>query len=175
MDSKDLWIGDQVRLIKSQRIGKVVKIEKNGKIIIESNKSKITTNANNIEIYSPEVTNKFQEIDDWLTDKENINQHSKAKKIKSLPGSFIDLHFEKLDTNGKIILEQNILEFKMNTFKEWFEKCYTKRYATLTVIHGKGTGTLKSVLESWLKTDQRVQFIKSINDDGALEIWLKYH
>ncbi len=175
MDIKDLWIGDKVRLIKSKRIGKVLKMDKNGKIIVVVDNSKITTSASNLEIFIEEEGNKFQEIDDWLSESKETFDKTGAKKIKNLPGNFIDLHFEKLDTKGKIILDQNILEFKMNTFKEWFEKSYTKRYVTLTVIHGKGTGTLKSVLESWLKTDHRVQMIKSINDDGALEIWLRYH
>ena len=174
MEIKNLWIGDEVRLIKSQRVGKVVKIDNNAKIVVSVGTSKVTTHAGNLELFRHEPKQKFQDIDEWLANNEKPSIEKNVKIKKHVAGNFIDLHLDKLDTQGKIILEQNILEFKMNTFTTWFENTYKKRYATMTVVHGKGTGTLKSVLESWLKSDHRVQFIKSINDDGALEIWLKY-
>ena len=50
MKEKDLWVGDSVTLLKSNRIGIIHKIEKDGKILVKVDNSKIWTNANNLSV-----------------------------------------------------------------------------------------------------------------------------
>jgi dsDNA-specific endonuclease/ATPase MutS2 len=174
MKKEDLWIGDTVQLIKSGRVGKVKNIEKNGKIMVLVENKKVITNIENLMHITPEKEEKFKDIDEWIS---QVHQPPNEKKLNlknKKPSNIIDLHIDKLDTHGKIILEQNILEFQLNCFKEWFEERYSKRIAVVTVIHGKGTGTLRNSLETWLNTELRVAMFNSINDGGALEIWMKY-
>ncbi len=171
---KDLWVGDKVTLLKSKRIGIIQKIEKGGKILVKVESSKIWTNANNLSVIVEEEKDKFKEIDEWLSDEIPTLSNNKPKAIPKFNANIIDLHIEKLDTTGKILLETNILDYQMTCFMTWLEQRHRKRAVTLTAIHGKGTGTLKTTIESYLKNDKRIALVNSINNDGALEIWLKY-
>ncbi|HMP29136.1 MAG TPA: Smr/MutS family protein [Saprospiraceae bacterium] len=176
MKKVDIWIGDKVILIKSGRRGIIQKIDKNDKIAVKVDHKIVNTSLENIQIIEEKSDNKFSDIDDWIAKEEKIKSTTaKTTKINhNKPNNTLDLHLEKLDTKGKIIMDQNILEFKMTYFKKWFEERYSKKIICVTVIHGKGTGTLKNVLETWLRSDPRVAFINTKNDGGAMEIWFKY-
>lgn len=174
MKEKDLWVGDHVTLLKSNRIGIIHKIEKDGKILVKVDNSKIWTNANNLSVIIEEEKDKFKEIDDWLVDEVYSPSKNKLLSAPKFNANILDLHIEKLDTTGKILLEANILDYQMTCFKSWLDERHRKRAVTLTAIHGKGTGTLKNTIESYLKNDNRIALVNSINNDGALEIWLKY-
>jgi dsDNA-specific endonuclease/ATPase MutS2 len=174
MKDKDFWVGDNVTLLKSNRIGIILKIEKGGKILVKVDQSKIWTSANNLNVIVEEEKDKFKEIDEWLADVDTSPTKNKLNPTKKFNANIIDLHIEKLDTTGKIILEANILDYQMTCFINWLDERHRKRAVTLTAIHGKGTGTLKNTIESYLKNDNRIALVNSINNDGALEIWLKY-
>jgi dsDNA-specific endonuclease/ATPase MutS2 len=170
MKLSELWVGDKVVLVKSGRIGQVINIEKSGTIRVKISERVIKTSLSNIKQIEETKTNGYHEIDEWLSD---LNKAKPEERKRKPFQSTLDLHFEKLDLGDRIVTQHNIFDIQIEVFKAWYNEAISRRKKSITVIHGKGTGTLKGYLLSYLKTDPHVALISSTNDDGALEILLK--
>jgi dsDNA-specific endonuclease/ATPase MutS2 len=172
MKLSDLWVGDNVLLLKSNRYGKIISIHKDGIVNVRLNDGiSVKTKAGNLKVIDEGDSNDLNEVDEWLK-----NLESQQKQTKSKSNNFqttLDLHFEKLDIDDKIVTQGNILDLQLDIFKTWLDEATRRRKRIITVIHGKGTGTLKAYLISYLKNDPRISLINSTNEGGALEIFLK--
>jgi len=162
MNINELWVGDFL-LIKSK--GVVGQFEgKNGELIIVSvDGQKISVPLSDIE--SAE--------DPFLQNKKDDEKEQKYNDSLPFDGNKIDLHIEVLNQNMIDALPERIRDYQIEQCLAFLEYAKAKRYATVEIIHGKGTGLLKKEIHHVLKLDSRIQFILEKNDGGSTEAWIK--
>lgn len=166
MKISDLWIGDQILLKKSGRKGRFEGINSKGKLMVNVQGKIILTNPQNVELITEDYDNTPEEVE--------FPDPVKTKN-KSLPetNSFvIDLHLEKLDPQHNIPAIR-ALDFQIEKCKTFLEKSISKKFHRIIIIHGKGSGILKTSIKNLLKEYQEVYFTFDINNGGATEVWLQ--
>jgi dsDNA-specific endonuclease/ATPase MutS2 len=165
INRRDIWIGENVRIISSGKEGKFEGLNTAGKARV-SHKGKVyLTPLSNIEIIPPKEY--IPEVSDLLNDKIAVKKPLKIKIEHTL-----DLHIEKLAPHLLHKVPPYILDFQINKSREFIENAIEHNYPHITIIHGKGQGVLKSAIENLLKTYPRIRFTFSKHDGGAVEIWL---
>lgn len=83
----------------------------------------------------------------------------------------IDLHIEVLDPDRVHQLPEMILAFQLKKCRSFVEEAMRLRLASVLIIHGKGTGVLKSEVEHLLAGILGIQFTFPKKDGGATEVW----
>ena len=104
-----------------------------------------------------------------------------VKRIKEkLPParSVVDLHIEKLTDNYKSLSNFEILTIQLSHFEKYFHSAVVNRQPNLIVIHGVGTGKLRTEIHEILKLKNEVKsFANQYHHDfgfGATEIFFQY-
>jgi DNA mismatch repair protein MutS2 len=168
MNLKELWIGDRIRLLKSGRIGTFEGMGDGGKIRIKINEKIILTKKSNIELLASDYDNLPEEIEfeeeEVYVNKTRTNAQNNSKVI--------DLHLEKLDPQFNIP-PIRAFDFQIEECKKFLDQSIQNNYNQVVIIHGKGSGILKSAIRDLLKDYREVYFIFEINKGGATEVWLK--
>ncbi len=160
---KELWIGDFIKVLASNQIGRFTGIAPDMKARVELKGHILEFEASEIIL-----------VDDPQVEIEEEEQFQK-KTPKIEPIQFnslesIDLHIEKLSSNHTTLRAERILDIQMNAFKEHFENCILQKSSETEVIHGKGTGVLKNEIHSLLKYHPDVFTYSLIHDGGATQI-----
>lgn len=158
----DLWIGDKLILLRSKRVGTFAglngnraRMEVDGKILL--------VRANNLEVYveaEKPVTLSFED------------EKSSPLDFHEMPTS-IDLHINVLAPHLENQLPVRILSHQLDALEAYLEKAMANGLRIITVIHGKGTGALKTEVHHILKSKDYVRFFYDSNDGGATEIHMK--
>ncbi len=161
----DYWIGDWIRIISSGKTGKY-----EGKI---NGKAKIKTGNKLLLIPLSDI--KLIEEDEILNSSPQNKRQNKPvlTKFKSF-SCILDLHIEKLNPGMKNEPAQMIINHQIKIAKEYIEEAIIRKKLSVTIIYGKGTGTLKSEIHHLLNSFPQVYFTKSVNDGGAVEIMFSY-
>ena len=168
VDIKSLWIGD---LLKTSS-GKIVKFEGiagDGRARVNYLGKILLVDANNISLEKEEDDFPHHLLQDFLEDK-LAKEKSKPLKIKI--NNTLDLHIEVLAPEMKNDYPGRIIEYQMLRCKQFIEDAITRRLPHITIIHGKGTGTLKNEVESLLRSYHEMRFQVSKNDGGAIDVWV---
>jgi len=160
---KDLWVGDGVRVLSTGRIGTFEGIHKNGKARIKSNNKIYLASAKNLELY--EVKKEEQTI--FFTEEKSTK--NSASNFLDFSDS-IDLHIEKLNPSLENGLPERIVDIQVKAFLNYLDKAKALNKLMVVIIHGKGTGALKQIVQSTLKGDDKVFSIRDINNGGATEV-----
>ncbi len=89
----------------------------------------------------------------------------------------IDLHIEKLTDNWSRMNAGEMLDLQLRTFEKYYELALAHHQATLTVIHGVGTGRLREEIHELLSYKKDVksfinQYLPAYGY-GATEIYFK--
>jgi dsDNA-specific endonuclease/ATPase MutS2 len=85
----------------------------------------------------------------------------------------IDLHLEHLDPHGQIN-QNRMLDYQMEHCRKFINNAILAKYRTVLIIHGKGSGILKSSVWHYLEDHETVEFIFEKNNGGAAEVWLRW-
>ena len=164
VDPNELWIGEQLRSIKSGNTGTFEGVHDNGKLRVRMGSKIILISASKLEIYTPTKEEKL------------LPEEHPSNEVSSLvlPEKSIDLHIEILNSNLKNARPERILDFQLKAFEHYLVDCKQARYFSCKIIHGKGTGVLKESIHSILKTESQVLHYHLINEGGATEVFFKY-
>lgn len=156
----DLWIGDELKIISSGRIGTFEGKHANGKAIIRSEENTYLAEAADLEMYyAPKP-------------KKELN-FSEAPKAKTQGvGDSIDLHIEVLNPNMQGSRAERILDVQVNAFEEFLAAAKQANKLEVTIIHGKGAGVLKGCVMTIIKTDKDIKQYHEVHDGGAVRIVL---
>lgn len=163
----DLWIGDQVLLLKSNRKG-VFQGVKEGKARIQVGKKIILSSASNLQKLKEEKLSKLEIFFE--------EEQRKASLIKERVQFVeeIDLHIEVLQPSKKNDNPVAILEFQIRKLKEFIQKSIRLKMGKVRVIHGKGTGALKMEAYHVFKEYEEIVSLIPTNNDGAVLVYFKY-
>ncbi len=161
---KDLWIGDLVKIKSSGKIGKFEGSIGNRIALIKIANKKVEVLAEDLESYrEPKVKKEaFKKV-----------YRSSPITIKELDNQ-IDLHLEKLTENHQQIIPEIRLDFQINACLSYIQKAIDQRKASVTIIHGKGNGTLKAEVYNLIKDFKEIYHHQEKNDGGATELWFRY-
>ncbi len=166
----DLWVGDRLILLKSQRTGLFQGI-KNGKIRVKVDNSIVISSIDNIALAPEQKSNPALD---------SVNKEFKTSSLtksnifleKQSFNDTIDLHIEKLQASKQHDPPVAIVEFQIRKLKEFIEKAIRLKCAKVHIIHGKGTGALKMEAEHLVKSYDEFVSIYPINDGGGMTVYL---
>lgn len=159
---KDIWIGEKIMILSSRRIGVFKGIHKNGKARIESEGKMYLASGKNLKIYNPKDPHPILNFE---------NDNEKKIHFKDFKDT-IDLHIEKLKPDLITAIPERIIDYQIKAFEKHLEDASILGIREITVIHGKGTGALKSSILTLIKNDKRVRLYTEINQGGALHLLL---
>lgn len=171
INPNNLWIGDRLLLLKSNRIG-FFQGMKNGKIRVRIENAIILTSVENIALAPESKSNPALEI---INDEIN-NSPETSKNIHFEKQSFIasiDLHIEKLQASKRHDPPVAIVEFQLRKLREFMDNAVRLRANKVEVIHGKGTGALRMEAENLVRSYNEFVSIYPINDGGGMIVYLK--
>lgn len=163
VDINNLWVGDHVKVISSGRVGTFEGIHKSGKARIKSDSKIYLVSAKNLITYEVKLEDPVIEFNETLKDKD-------AKINKGLFENTIDLHIETLNPSLKNALPERIVDYQTKAFLDFFDNAKSLNKPVITIIHGKGAGVLKQIVQSIIKGDDKVLNYKEINNGGATEV-----
>ena len=144
----DLWIGDKVRIISSDRVGVFAGVKVKRARVSVGQKIFLVT-PNNLELYveKEQPTNFFED----------------ESRIKSIDfhhfPTTLDLHIEVLAPHLKDELPVRILSHQIKSLNDYLDKAELKKSRIFTIIHGKGRGVLKQEVMHLLKGRRSVKLI----------------
>jgi dsDNA-specific endonuclease/ATPase MutS2 len=165
VNAGDLWVGDQLRLLKSGRVGRFVNVNEDGRIRIEVGDKIVLAKPHMIEqIEEKEYSQKL--ID--LKEKE-LEKQLGFKQIEKQ----IDLHIENLNPNLSNALPERIIDVQLKSFEDYMNDVLKNNLKFVTIIHGKGKGVLKAAIHTHLAATSEVNHFITVNNGGATEVFLK--
>lgn len=148
----DFKVGDTVRFLRE--VG-------SGKILVIKTKTALLVDENGFEMEYPlsQLVPTMKILDDLLLDKiENQTKiHLSNKTSNSLPEKKsekvwkLDLHIENLIDNNRNLTNHEILTIQMNNLKKFLKSTEELRINKIIIVHGVGTGKLKSEVSQFVK------------------------
>ena len=162
----DFWIGDWVKIISSNKIGKYEgKINEKAKIKIENN------------IYMVNSVDIILLAEDEIPKPKDKIKIVSTKSIESplLPfKNTLDLHIEILAPKMENERAEVLVNYQIKQAEKFIKEAIKRKQISIILIHGKGIGALKLEIEHLLKNFSEVYFTKTINNGGATEIMFQY-
>jgi len=163
MKAEDLWIGDRVRLLTSNRVGTYEGEDKKGKARVNVDGGIILTAFSNMSI-EPEEEKGNLTLDLALSDTWHRGDSLNTE---------IDLHIERLSPDIKNALPQHILHKQLSACKDFLGNSIRQSLYEVTIIHGIGTGQLRSEVHHLIDGYTEVADYELINSDGATRVRFK--
>jgi len=162
LNLKDIWIGEQLQIISSGRRGIYKGLHSNGKARIDCEGKIYLATGKNLKIYNPKDPEVILEFDEKGEKKKSIFEFEKT----------LDLHIEVLKPDLTTAIPERIIDYQIKAFEKHLNEASSIGINEITIIHGKGTGALKSSILSLIKNDKRVRLYTEINQGGALHLLL---
>ncbi len=166
VDKKELWIGDLLKVIKSGKIGKFEGVKEDGRFRVRLGDKVILIK----DIYLEKIDEATRVKKEFEIREDVLKEKLGYKKTEQV----IDLHIEKLNPNLLNSVPERIIDFQLKTFENYIENALKDRLHTFTIIHGKGTGVLKTSIQTFLNSVEEVNHFHLINNGGATEVFMKY-
>lgn len=163
INSDSLWVGDHVRLIKSDRRGIYEGTNDEGKAKVRIDDKIIISAFANIEIAPPPVKKKV----DLST------EESSTSSILTFTNT-IDLHIDVLAPELENQLPEAIFNKQIKECTSFVEKAINQRIKYITIIHGIGKGQLKKEVHHILNGYDQVRLLELIHNGGATYVSLTY-
>lgn len=163
--ASDLWVGDQLRLLQSGRVGRFVNVVNDGRLRIKVGDKFILAKPHMLEqIEEKEYSQKLIELKE--------QELEKQLGVK-FPDKQIDLHMENLNPNLLNALPERIVDVQLKAFEAYMDEVLKMKYKFVTIIHGKGKGVLKAAIHTYLSATEEVNHFVAVNNGGATEVFLK--
>ena len=163
MNIKDLWIGEKVLIKSSGEVGTYEGLGKDGNAKIKINRTIGFYESRDLEIY-------VEKEDFGFHIEEEMPLNKIIKKINF--EHQLDLHIEVLAPHLINATPSRIVEYQIQSFKNYMSEAHASKIYKVTIIHGKGEGVLRSEIHHLLEMDSRVRLKNLTNNDGATEVWL---
>lgn len=160
---KDLWIGEDLKLKSNQKTGKFEGIGAQNHAFVKIDGKMHLIEAKDLEVYTPPKEDQELELDPEL-----------PKPNSSVFENKIDLHIDKLNPDLVNAEPTRILAFQTASVSSFIEEAIERRQYTVSIIHGIGTGQLKSEVHHILNGYKQVSHYQLINQGGATEVLLSY-
>ncbi|MEL6123270.1 MAG: Smr/MutS family protein [Bacteroidota bacterium] len=162
MTAEDLWIGDRVQLKVSGREGIYKGTAEDGRHRVTVGDKVILTSIENLHV---------------LPDIEPVKRISivdASSKPRGLPPkTSVDLHAEMIDTSLQTAPPQMILRRQLQVCQDYLDDVIAHGMKIVTIIHGKGDGTLRTEVRALLEEYPQIHFYNDAHDGGATEVWLR--
>ena len=160
MDLEKLWIGDRLRVIATGEIGTFEGTFERAAVI------KI---QNEIRYFLPDELMKASE------EYNNLRSPNFDLPLATDPDfdPVIDLHLEKLKGFESSKLPYP-LDYQLQKCKSFLQRAIALKVSHVTIIHGVGTGILKSAVEGLLQHFPEIVEVQSKHQGGALEVRFTY-
>lgn len=161
LNIEDLWIGDLLRLKKSGRIGKYAG-NAGLKIKIKVGEKIILTTIGNLE-EAPE---------EQASEPNFIARPTLITQTPKTINATIDLHIEVLNPSLTHARAERIIDVQVKAAEDFIKNAIKQRLPKIEIIHGKGTGVLKSEVDHLIylyRHEIKAQF--PLNQGGSVEIW----
>ena len=167
----DFKIGDKVLFKSENQKGELVKVNSPYKVVVKTGDGfevlastkdlvKIEINTDKASAYG----NNFYHKDG---DNNLRNSFSRDKSSTVLK---VDLHIELLTSNYHYLDNFEIVQIQLNECHNKIEKALNSNYLKLIIVHGIGTGRLKTEVHKLLR-NYNLRFFLS-KDAGATEVML---
>lgn len=161
---KELWIGEDVKLKSKDKTGKFEGIGAQNHAFVRIDGKMHLIEAKDLEIHIPAKVNPDLKLD------------NESPIPAELPfDNKIDLHMESLNPDMVQNDPARILAYQIKSTTSFIEEAIQRRQYTVKIIHGKGTGQLKSEVHHILDGFKQVSHYQLINQDGATEVLLSYY
>ncbi|NNF32831.1 MAG: hypothetical protein HKN68_01905 [Saprospiraceae bacterium] len=157
----DLWIGDWLKDKATDLIGRYEGPGKDGKVMLRTDHGLISYPIVNLEL--------AEEPDE---DRE-LSFETEAPINQSMVSASIDLHIEVLNPNYANALPERIRDIQIAAARRYIQSAIDQNLKIFTIIHGKGTGVLKTEILHLLGDFPEVQFTIPKKDGGTVEVWLR--
>lgn len=161
--SKTIKTGDSVAILDENIKGKVLSVNENEILIMDSDGFERTCQVDELIVYDTALA-----IDTFTNAKLPEKESNKPKKAVSNP-NIIDLH------NKNTYLNKNeILKNQLSVFTSHINTAIRSRKAKITFIHGEGEGILRKRIEQMLSKNNITFSDAPYHEfgDGAIEIYL---
>ncbi len=176
VELKDLWIGDEVRLKKSQRVGKFEGIHKNGKARILIDNKIVLSTASNLSLLTED---EIQDLSPTSSDL-NLEEETIQSPIVTSNDSYhsepemLDLHLETLNPLFTESPALSVLEYQLKCCEDFIHRSISDKKFMVRIIHGKGKGILKKEVEAMVNSHPQILISTPSMDGGALELIFSY-
>lgn len=142
---KNLKLGDTVRVVSLNQKAYVLSLPDNdGNLMVQAGIMKISVNTNNLKL-----------------------ENEQEKEIKKAVGKSIQAHKAR-NVSTQIDVRGQMLDEAMMNVDKYIDDAYLGGLKQITIIHGKGTGTLRAGIMQLLKTHSNVKSyrIGAFNEGG---------
>lgn len=164
MNFDELWIGDLV-WVKSR--------SKNGKWEGPADNSNARIRVGHMVLTVP-----FSDLSEARDERSAEEQKSTTRDDQAPKAKFdkkeIDLHINKLNPSLEFQTPQQIVLYQLRKCREFVEYAIEMRWFAAVIIHGKGSGALKSEVYHLLEDYGEVYHKVPCNNGGAVEVWFQY-
>lgn len=170
MDLNDLWIGDLVCILSSDKRGTFEGVGTDGRARIRCNGKILLVRSKNLRVVALEEKNSL------LTSILKASTTDSPPKVKAkarIFKSILDLHIEALNPSMRNEMPQMILKHQIDACKDFVDKASVNGIRSITIIHGKGTGQLKREVEHILAMHEGVRWTIPQADGGSIEAWMR--
>lgn len=143
---KKLKLGDTVKIVNLNQKGYVLTLpDEQGNLMVQAGIMKVSVNINNLTLDQEEKQ----------TAKKQANLHLSSEKARSISA--------QIDVRG-----QTLEEAIMNVDK-YIDDAYLAGAGQVTIIHGKGTGTLRAGINQMLRSNSHVKSFRvgAFNEGGS--------
>jgi dsDNA-specific endonuclease/ATPase MutS2 len=164
-------LGDKVLFKREKQSGVIVKVNSLYKVVVETSDG-FEVNSSVNDLVKIEVgTDKATSYGQVVYHKDTANHSEKlSKQQRSNSVLKVDLHIELLTSNYHYMDNFEIVQIQLNECHNKIEKALNSNYLKLIIVHGIGTGRLKTEVHKLLR-NYNLRFFLS-KDAGATEVML---
>lgn len=166
---EELWIGDRVWVSTKNLAGRYEGQTKQGQAIVRYNNE-----FWHLDFSEMNYMEETEEVEFEFILNETDNRKVQLKKDVTVFDNTIDLHYSTLAPDRIDNPHEHIIAYQLEKCKEYLDRAIAKKYAHVRIIHGKGSGKLKSGVEHLLSLYQEVYLYSTTPDHGAVEVYLQY-
>ncbi len=159
--SREFKVGDEILVYDLKKEGKITKIDKE-QYFVQIGYAKLKTNKENLRL---------------LSDLEDENSAKKKKQSKKPNRAGMSTPAVSQSIRAEIDVRGMIGDDAWLTVDKYIDEAVLANLSNVTIIHGKGTGVLRQVIQQRLRRDSRVDSIRpgtfGEGDSGVTVVTLK--
>jgi dsDNA-specific endonuclease/ATPase MutS2 len=162
-------LGDKVLFKREKQSGVIVKVNSLYKVVVETSDG-FEVNSSVNDLVKIEVgTDKATSYGQVVYHKDTANHSEKlSKQQRSNSVLKVDLHIELLTSNYHYMDNFEIVQIQLNECHTKIEKALNSNYQKVIIVHGIGTGVLKSEVHNLLNNYKLRYYLSK--DGGATEV-----
>ena len=164
-------VGDKVLFKKDDLKGEIIRVNSLYKVTVLTDDG-FEMNISIKDLVKVEVgTDKAISYGEIGYSKDKISKTLKSQKQENSQSILkVDLHIELLTNNFQYMDNFEIVQIQLNECHNKIEKALNSNYQKLIIVHGIGTGSLKTEVHNLLNNYKLRYYL--LKDGGATEVYL---